>query len=96
MTVPRLTLVAALGLAAGCTTVGPDHRAPVMDVADAWVSPAAGGEVDLRWWEQLGDPVLTELVTAAAAENLDCARRKLGCRRRAPTGIPTLAAGCRK
>lgn len=57
----------------GCT-VGPDYHRPAVvghDKAD-WLTPAVNtSPVDLTPWHSLGDPVLTELIEAAVAHNLD-------------------------
>ena len=75
-----LAAVALALLAAGCTTVGPDYRAPSsaeLGVPAAWpgTSPArAPAQDDLAaWWQRLGDPTLTTLVTRALAGNRDLA-----------------------
>jgi multidrug efflux system outer membrane protein len=53
--------------------MGPDYRRPEVDVPQAYrVEARAPAElVDAAWWEQFGDPVLTDLVKAAVAENRD-------------------------
>jgi NodT family efflux transporter outer membrane factor (OMF) lipoprotein len=76
-----LVLLAGLGLTA-CVAVGPDYETPVMDVPAAWRQSGlkADGEkqvaeaIDLsRWWRELDDPVLNDLVTDALKANLDLA-----------------------
>ncbi len=66
VTIPLLALAAC--------AVGPDYRKPP-DVASApgWSEAASTAPVDPAWWRSLGDPVLTDLVEAAAAHNLDLA-----------------------
>lgn len=72
---------AALALAPltlGCV-VGPDYVRPGTPEPGTWSAPLEGGiqapapdPVELaRWWMVLGDPLLSELVTRAAAQNLD-------------------------
>jgi NodT family efflux transporter outer membrane factor (OMF) lipoprotein len=69
----RLTsLVTFLLLALTACTVGPDYKKPP-EVAMGlnWSEPASPAPVDPAWWRNLGDPVLTGLLEAAAAHNLD-------------------------
>ena len=84
---PRLAgalLVAAL--LGGCA-VGPDYRAPGLQLPATWgaASPsvtATGEETENRppelaeWWTRLGDPTLNRLVDEAVAGNLDVATAK--------------------
>src|SRR6056297_688788 len=64
-------LLAGLGLA-GCA-VGPDYERPALDLPDDWrVAPeSAVALANAAWWEQLGDPVLDDLIATALVENLD-------------------------
>ena len=67
-------LAALLGLA-GCT-LGPDYQRPAMDAPAAFRSdtvpaPAGAPLVDVTWWAQWNDPVLTALVEEALAANQD-------------------------
>jgi NodT family efflux transporter outer membrane factor (OMF) lipoprotein len=63
----------------GCTTVGPDYKAPKMATPTNWTSELQGGlsggaaETNLleRWWTVFHDPVLSDLVERARAGNLD-------------------------
>ncbi|TKD51950.1 efflux transporter outer membrane subunit [Sphingomonas baiyangensis] len=65
--------IAALGLSA--CSVGPDYRPATpadLGVPDQYsVSPAAKREDLARWWVRFGDPVLAQLVSEAATQNLD-------------------------
>lgn len=69
-------MVLALLCSAGCVSVGPDYQQPTTSVPDAW-NRAAMQNFDsaapslVTWWQVLDDPVLSELVTEAAAANLD-------------------------
>jgi NodT family efflux transporter outer membrane factor (OMF) lipoprotein len=73
----RLVLAALLGsCAVSACTVGPDFSVPQSTHATAWhqkapddaaVSPAA--DPDPRWWNAFRDPVLTDLIEAAIADN---------------------------
>ena len=42
-----------------------------MPAAVNWSEPASSAPVEAQWWRTLGDPVLTDLVAVAAAQNLD-------------------------
>ncbi|MBG0775956.1 MAG: efflux transporter outer membrane subunit [Desulfovibrionaceae bacterium] len=77
-------LLACLGLAAGCASVGPDYVAPAVDVPRAWSSTAAAkvagpdmaaasgkDAMVVQWWRLFRDPVLERLVAEAAQRNLD-------------------------
>ncbi|WP_010543603.1 efflux transporter outer membrane subunit [Sphingomonas elodea] len=75
---PPIVLGASL-LLAGCA-VGPTYRAPALATLPAFVGtgavearPAnAGAPADLsRWWLALHDPLLTDFVDRALAQNLD-------------------------
>lgn len=70
----RKPIAAALfALLAGGCMVGPDYVRPPVDAPAAWRLD----EKDVRdlantaWWEQLGDPVLNDLVVVALRENKD-------------------------
>ncbi len=66
-----LALATALTLAA--CTVGPDYVKPTVDSPPAWrlTYEQAADVANTRWWEQFGDPVLTELVDSALRDNRD-------------------------
>lgn len=54
--------------------VGPDYRAPRLDVPDRWQSQlvsadASGDESLARWWTSLNDPILDQLIQQALREN---------------------------
>ncbi|MFO1414477.1 MAG: efflux transporter outer membrane subunit [Burkholderiales bacterium] len=72
MRIRRFLCVTVAALAAGCT-VGPDYTKPAVDVPPAWrIDYAQAKDVaNTRWWEQFGDPVLTELIDSALANNRD-------------------------
>lgn len=61
----------ALLAAAGCASVGPDYSPPQVEVPAAWQRGAAEKEDLSRWWERLGDPLLSELMEEALAGSLD-------------------------
>ncbi|MGC4075886.1 MAG: efflux transporter outer membrane subunit [Rubrivivax sp.] len=68
--------VSLLACVSGCTTVGPDYRAPVVAVPAHWIeaqATLAGADHDglRRWWRSFQDPVLDRLVDQALAHNQD-------------------------
>jgi NodT family efflux transporter outer membrane factor (OMF) lipoprotein len=74
-----LATVGILVLLAGCTTVGPDYRAPdaqALGVPQGWnaLSANAAPAGDLAtWWRKLGDATLDSLIEHALANNRDVA-----------------------
>ena len=68
---PLLVTLLAL-LASGCM-VGPDYVRPPVDTPTAWrlSEQDARDLANTVWWEQLGDPVLNDLVATALHENKD-------------------------
>jgi len=82
--IPLVLLLAALSLT-GCTSwseyvhnrflVGPNYSRPAVPVADAWIDAAdqrlrSDSADDSQWWTSFNDPVLSELVQSAYAQNL--------------------------
>lgn len=60
---------------AGCA-VGPNYKAPKINVAGQWATPLGNGETkeapDLGlWWKKFNDPDLDQLVTKAMESNYD-------------------------
>src|SRR5207245_5378788 len=53
--------------------VGPDYRRPEVDVPAAWrLGATEAVEIaNIAWWDQFQDPVLSELVRTALANNKD-------------------------
>jgi outer membrane protein, multidrug efflux system len=64
-----LVLVASLS----ACMVGPDYRRPEVDMAAAWrLGATEAVEIaNIEWWDQFRDPVLSELVRTALANNKD-------------------------
>ena len=60
------------GALAGCT-VGPDYHRPDIDVPATWRlgSTEAAQISNVAWWDQFQDPVLSDLVRTALANNKD-------------------------
>jgi len=71
-------LLSGLALA-GCTTVGPDFKAPAAGAGGNWrqspqadvYSTATAQPLDPRWWTLFGDPLLSRLQQRLMAQNLD-------------------------
>ena len=74
-----LIAAAIASLLAGCV-VGPEHRAPSLDLPSRWHRAAASAEPTAailgEWWRDLRDPVLDRLMERAVAGNLDVAAAK--------------------
>ena len=68
----RTAAVLLGGALSGCT-VGPDYHRPDVDVPTAWRlgSAEANQLSNVAWWDQFQDPVLSELVRTALANNKD-------------------------
>ena len=67
-----LTLIAASLALAGCTTVGPDFKAPAAPGDAAFRHAAAGGDsarLPARWWTVFGDATLDSLEQRALRDN---------------------------
>ncbi len=66
-----LALLLAMPLSA--CMVGPDYRRPEVDVPAAWrLGATEAGELsNIAWWDQFQDPVLSNLVRTALANNKD-------------------------
>jgi multidrug efflux system outer membrane protein len=71
----RFTAILLPLLLAACS-VGPDYEPPMPPTPDLWHADAveglSTGEATLEtWWEQLDDPVLSDLIHRSRAANLD-------------------------
>jgi multidrug efflux system outer membrane protein len=66
-----LALLLAMPLSA--CMVGPDYRRPDVDVPAGWrlAATEAGAVANIAWWDQFQDPVLSDLVRTALANNKD-------------------------
>lgn len=66
-------LVTLLALLTSACMVGPDYVRPPVDTPTAWrlSEKDARDLANTLWWEQLGDPVLNDLVSTALHENKD-------------------------
>ncbi len=70
----KLMVFSLTALLTGCFKIGPDYIRPEVEVPKAWrfaESDVGKNATDLKWWEQLGDPVLNRLVNQAVQGNLD-------------------------
>lgn len=98
-----LALVVTTGAIAGCA-VGPDYHRPDAPLADRYQTQSAvksslaeQGNVTQAanlavWWESFNDPLLSELVSRALAQNLDLAQASARMRQaRAGLGTATAA-----
>jgi len=69
---PGMVMAATLALVLQGCAVGPDyHRPTVEGTAAPWVTHTDPSPFDTVPWHSLGDPVLTDLIDAAVAHNLD-------------------------
>jgi NodT family efflux transporter outer membrane factor (OMF) lipoprotein len=88
-------------LATGCAPVGPDYTRPEVPAPAEWSGQLEGGltaaELDpaslSRWWEGLGDPLLSRFVETAIEANLDI--RTADARLRQGRAERALARGAR-
>lgn len=86
-TASRGLVLFALFMLGGCATVGPDYVAPVLEVPTAWSRAGEIGSSGLtqyredlaQWWQNLDDPILTDLVDRASksSPDLDAAQARL-------------------
>ena len=85
-------------LLAGCVTVGPDYIQPEVVVADKWKTELnmglKAGQLDTQrladWWTTFNDPLLTNLVNIAIADNRDLRQAQARIREaRAQRGVST-------
>jgi NodT family efflux transporter outer membrane factor (OMF) lipoprotein len=92
----RRAIVLAAGLLAGCT-VGPDYSPPQVSVPDRFAESAAqDGAMDAdlaTWWAGFGDPMLSELVDRALAQNLDVEAAEARIREARASEVVAGAAG---
>ncbi len=71
-----LGIVAVLALETGCM-MGPKYKRPTVDVPQEYRAPApqqaaqASSLGNERWWQVYQDPVLTQLIHTAIAQNYD-------------------------
>jgi len=103
---PNITIGSALFLAAslllvgGCISMGPDYIQPQSHAPTNWnttvtagvtVAPATPEKLS-RWWEQLNDPILSDLMEQARVGNLDVRQVEASLRAaRAQRGIARAA-----
>ena len=68
-----LSALLAVGLSA-CSAVGPDYVKPESPLGPDWYEAEHAryevkAEQQVLWWEALGDPVLSRLITLAHQQN---------------------------
>src|SRR5579863_4916164 len=69
-------IITALGLMSGCA-MGPKYQRPAVDVPQEYRAPASQQAVQAsslgneQWWDVYQDPVLTQLIHTAIAQNYD-------------------------
>ena len=68
----KSALVLLFGALSACT-VGPDYRRPDIDVPATWrVGSTEAAQIsNIAWWDQFDDPVMSDLVRTALANNKD-------------------------
>ena len=72
----RQAMITALLATAACSAVGPDYKAPEMELPSKWrQEPGEGVKLEpaptTTWWSQLDDPTLDALVERAVGQGLD-------------------------
>lgn len=70
---PNIAALATLLLVSACT-VGPDYKAPQLDLPSSWQDEGSAPPDPAAlaaWWSQLDDPTLDALIATAERDNLD-------------------------
>jgi outer membrane protein, multidrug efflux system len=70
----KLLALSLTTLLTACFKIGPDYVRPQVDTPKQWrfaESNVRKNAANLRWWEQLGDPVLNRLINQSVQGNLD-------------------------
>lgn len=70
-------LLLALTFAMASCAVGPEYKAPAVEVPASWHETLLGVDtvpMQAEWWRTFGDPMLDRLMVQAAHDNLDLAR----------------------
>jgi len=70
---PSGVIALLVGAALSGCTVGPDYQRPDIDVPAGWrLGPTEAEQIsNVEWWDQFQDPVLSDLVRTALANNKD-------------------------
>ncbi len=71
-----LLFFAMILIVSGCTTVGPDYKAPEVETPAGWNQPEDPALVPSReeirnWWTVFEDPMLTRFIKQTGETNLD-------------------------
>lgn len=70
----KFIVLSITALLTGCFKIGPDYVRPEIETPKQWrfaESNVRQNATNLKWWEQLGDPVLNHLVEQSVQGNLD-------------------------
>ncbi len=69
----KLLAFSMLSLAITGCMIGPDYKRPVVETPPAWrlTDSEAQETANTAWWQQLGDPVLNNLIASAVKENIN-------------------------
>jgi len=75
LALPTISIAVFVLALTGCE-VGPDYQKPEAALPNTWISDeakqmTAKAEIDQEWWKNFNDPVLTQLIDKAAANNFD-------------------------
>lgn len=101
-TPPRLALLALALLLAGCASMQSAYQTPATQALPQWeqqATPQQAVALPDRWWRQLGDPALDQVVESALARNNDLAAATLRVRQArlqaglAATGLGPVVSG---
>ncbi len=65
-----LVLTALLGFGLSGCTLAPEYKRPVMDMPEAWTTPARDS-LEVQWWKRFQDDKLNALVDEALQNNRD-------------------------
>ncbi|PVZ13522.1 MULTISPECIES: efflux transporter outer membrane subunit [unclassified Pseudomonas] len=66
-------LLATVALATAGCSVGPDFQPPAAALPDQWATSTEPRPLDARWWQNLGDDQLRQVVERTVQANLDLA-----------------------
>ncbi|MBN2588817.1 MAG: efflux transporter outer membrane subunit [Sedimentisphaerales bacterium] len=77
--IPYIIALYMIVLISGCSPVGPDYEPPKTQVPQNWHAPLESGitaeQFDpntlTKWWTMIDDPMLTDIIERAIANNLD-------------------------
>jgi NodT family efflux transporter outer membrane factor (OMF) lipoprotein len=77
---PRFAVLLCMGMISGCA-VGPDYSTPSVELPASFSAPTATASQTVAapaelaaWWNAFNDPLLSQLINSALAQNLDLAQ----------------------